>query len=415
MATEVVAQSGLDAAQPHYDVKLFNRWTFEDVQVIDMSLCDYIGVQAAKHATYVPHTAGRYSVKRFRKAQCPIVERLTNSLMMHGRNNGKKLMAVRIVKHAMEIIHLLTDQNPIQVIVDAVINSGPREDATRIGSAGVVRRQAVDISPLRRVNQAIYLLTTGARESAFRNIKTIAECLADELFNAAKGSSNRVFCLTWDYGLFNFLIPGTSFYSSIEASSWLSTCTRRPKFILCTGGNPSGHIPTYSGHNTNSSGLFSGNIWRNLSSWMPQRETSSQRTQDSQFPGRGRTLGSGQLPVNSDSNLEARLLDNSSPDRPAAAIGTGEQLSDRRVPGALESIVRLEFFHEETPFSQLWQPAVDNAVAASRGPATHQVSIASDEEIQKLVSMGFEKVEVALAAADGDLNVAVEILMSQLG
>jgi hypothetical protein len=42
--------------------------------------------------------------------------------MMHGRNNGKKLMAVRIVKHAMEIIHLLTDQNPIQVIVDAIIN-----------------------------------------------------------------------------------------------------------------------------------------------------------------------------------------------------------------------------------------------------------------------------------------------------
>jgi ribosomal protein S7 len=35
------------------------------------------------------------------------------------------------------------------------------------------------------------LLTTGARESAFRNIKTIAECLADELINAAKGSSNR--------------------------------------------------------------------------------------------------------------------------------------------------------------------------------------------------------------------------------
>ncbi len=31
--------------------------------------------------------------------------------------------------------------------------SGPREDATRIGSAGVIRRQAVDISPLRRVNQ----------------------------------------------------------------------------------------------------------------------------------------------------------------------------------------------------------------------------------------------------------------------
>ena len=37
---------------------------------------------------------------------------------------------------------------------------------------------------------AIWLLTTGAREAAFRNIKTIAECLADEIMNAAKGSSN---------------------------------------------------------------------------------------------------------------------------------------------------------------------------------------------------------------------------------
>lgn len=92
------------------------------VQFTEVSLLDYIAVNPTKHATYVPHTAGRYSNKRFRKAQCPIVERLTNSLMMHGRNNGKKLMAVRIVKHAMEIIHLLTDQNPIQVIVDAVIN-----------------------------------------------------------------------------------------------------------------------------------------------------------------------------------------------------------------------------------------------------------------------------------------------------
>ncbi len=52
------------------------------------------------------------------------------------------------------------------------------------------------------VLQAIWLITTGARESAFRNIKTIAECLADELINAAKGSSNRcvgvdVVCVRW--------------------------------------------------------------------------------------------------------------------------------------------------------------------------------------------------------------------------
>ena len=99
-------------------------------------------------------------------------------------------MAVRIIKHTMELINILTDQNPVQVMVDAIINTGPREDSTRVGSAGVVRRQAVDVSPFRRVNQAIYLMTVGARESAFRNVKTIAECLADEIVNAARGSSN---------------------------------------------------------------------------------------------------------------------------------------------------------------------------------------------------------------------------------
>merc|ERR1712006_71325 len=133
---------------------------------------------------------GRWQKKRFRKALCPIVERLCCSMMMHGRNNGKKVMAVRIVKHAFEIIHLLTDKNPLQVLADAVINAGPREDSTRVGSAGVVRRQAVDVSPFRRVSQAVYLISTGAREASFRNIKTIAECLADELINASKGSSN---------------------------------------------------------------------------------------------------------------------------------------------------------------------------------------------------------------------------------
>ncbi|CAM9432394.1 unnamed protein product [Ectocarpus sp. 6 AP-2014] len=171
------------------DVQLFNKWTFDDIEIRDISLEDYIAVKG-KYATYLPHTAGRYQKKRFRKATCPIVERLCCALMRKGRNSGKKLMAARIVKHTLEIIHLLTDQNPVQVLVDAVINSGPREDSTRVGSAGVVRRQAVDLSPFRRVNQALYLITTGARESSFRNIKTIAECLADEIINAARGSSN---------------------------------------------------------------------------------------------------------------------------------------------------------------------------------------------------------------------------------
>jgi len=171
------------------DIKLFGKWLLEEVTVSDISLADYMAF-SGKGAVYVPHTAGRYQAKRFRKAAAPIVERLLNSLMMHGRNGGKKIMAVRIVRHAFEIIHLSTGENPVQVLVDAIAASGPREDSTRIGRAGTVRRQSCDVSPLRRVNQGIYLLTTGAREAAFRNIKSISECLADELINAAKGSSN---------------------------------------------------------------------------------------------------------------------------------------------------------------------------------------------------------------------------------
>lgn len=41
-------------------------------------------------------------------------------------------------------IHIMSDQNPIQVAVDAIVNCGPREDSTRIGSAGTVRRQGMD-------------------------------------------------------------------------------------------------------------------------------------------------------------------------------------------------------------------------------------------------------------------------------
>ncbi|XP_057959568.1 rhomboid-like protein 15 [Malania oleifera] len=204
------------------------------------------------------------------------------------------------------------------------------------------------------------------------------------------------------YGLFNFLLPGVSFYSAIETSSWLSSCVRRPKFILCTGGNPSGYIPTHSSQNTASSGLASGNTWRNILSWMPQmqRETTVQPAQDSQrFPGRGRALGSGRsqtVPaVNSDSGLQARLLDDSSPDHPSdlAAAATAQHISDGR------------------------QPSVDGTAAVAGGTAHHQGLAALNEKIQKLVSMGFERtqVDVALEAADGDLNIAVEILMSQQG
>merc|ERR1712060_865550 len=177
----------IEALTQEGGVKLFGKWDCSEVDCKDISLQDYVQI---RNPVWLPHTAGRYASKQFRKAQMPIVERLVCALMMNGRNNGKKQMAVRIVQHALEIVHLMTDSNPVQVLVDAIVNTGPREDSTRIGSAGTVRRQAVDVSPLRRVNQSVALITIGVRESAFRNVKSISECLADELMNAAKGSSN---------------------------------------------------------------------------------------------------------------------------------------------------------------------------------------------------------------------------------
>merc|ERR1712118_240012 len=76
------------------EVKLFGRWSFEDVEVKDVSLEDYIACRP-KYAQFLPHSQGRWQKKRFRKAQCPIVERMVCSMMRYGRNNGKKVMAVR--------------------------------------------------------------------------------------------------------------------------------------------------------------------------------------------------------------------------------------------------------------------------------------------------------------------------------
>lgn len=175
--------------------KLFSRWSYEDVKIDDDCFKDYIAVHTSKSQVYVPHTAGRYQAKKFRKALCPVVERLVGSMQFHGRNTGKKVKAIRIVRHAFEIIHLLTGRNPLEVLVAAIQQAGPREDSTRIGGGGAVKKQAVDISPLRRVNQSIYLLACGTRERAFRNTKTIAECLADEIINCEKGNVQSCFAL----------------------------------------------------------------------------------------------------------------------------------------------------------------------------------------------------------------------------
>jgi len=111
--------------------------------------------------------------------------------MRAGRNTGKKNLAIAIVKQTLDIIALATGKNPLETILKAISLGGPREDSARTGSGGTAKKSSVDVSPMRRINLSIYMMTTGARKAAFRSHRSIGECLADEIIacsQSAQGS-----------------------------------------------------------------------------------------------------------------------------------------------------------------------------------------------------------------------------------
>ena len=93
--------------------KLFSKYTYDDLEVKDETLTNYIPLDTAKAQVYLPHTAGRYQTTQFKKATMPLIERVVGGIMFHGRNTGKKLKAMRIMKQCLEIIELQTGQNPL--------------------------------------------------------------------------------------------------------------------------------------------------------------------------------------------------------------------------------------------------------------------------------------------------------------
>ncbi len=163
------------------EIKLFGKWSYDNIVVRDPSLKRYICLKPV----FLPHTGGRHEHRRFGKAEVPIVERLINKLMRPGRNMGKKHLAYNIVKKAFDLIYLKTGENPIQVLVRAIENAAPREETTRIMYGGIVYHVAVDVSPQRRVDLALKHLTEGARMKAFNNPLPIEEALADEIIAAS--------------------------------------------------------------------------------------------------------------------------------------------------------------------------------------------------------------------------------------
>ncbi len=167
-------------AQPQ-EIKLFQKWTFKDIVVVDIGLQRYLNLTPM----VAPHSMGRHEHQRFRKAKVNIVERLINGLMRSGKNSGKKAKATNIVKETFEIINLRTGKNPIEVLVKAVENASPCEDTTRVSYGGVVYHLSVDVAPQRRIDLAIRHITEGARASSKNNPRSIQETLADELVLAA--------------------------------------------------------------------------------------------------------------------------------------------------------------------------------------------------------------------------------------
>jgi small subunit ribosomal protein S7 len=163
---------------------LFERWSVDDIEFRDVSTERYITV------TPVAHTMGRHADKQFKKSQISIVERLINRLMQTDENTGKKQLTTRMVREAFEIVHSRTEENPVQILVRAVENAAPREETVRLKYGGISVPKAVDISPQRRVDQALKFIAEGVYNASFKTETDAAEALASQLMGAANNDVN---------------------------------------------------------------------------------------------------------------------------------------------------------------------------------------------------------------------------------
>jgi small subunit ribosomal protein S7 len=159
--------------------KLFGEWDVDGIEYSDPSTRRYITV------TPIAHTMGRHSEKQFKKSEISIVERLINRLMQTEENTGKKQQATNIVKEAFELVAERTEENPVQVLVTAIENAGPREETVRLKYGGISVPKAVDVAPQRRVDQALKFIAQGTYSGSFKTTTPAAEALANQLVGAA--------------------------------------------------------------------------------------------------------------------------------------------------------------------------------------------------------------------------------------
>ena len=114
-----------------------------------------------------------------------VLSRLIKKLMQ----DGKKATAERIMYDALDVVAERTKSDPLEVLDQALKNATPllQIKARRVG--GATYQVPVEVQPERGQFMAIKWLVGFARE---RSGRTMAEKLANELMDAAKGEGNTV-------------------------------------------------------------------------------------------------------------------------------------------------------------------------------------------------------------------------------
>ncbi len=170
-----------DSEKTNYFFPMLSKYNMNEVKIEDQGLARYINLE-----TINIYTSGVYSNKIFGKSKIPIIERLINNIMRTENYNGKKTKAYKVVRDAFEIIDKKIKKNPMQVFVDALQNSAPKEETTRLRFGGINVPKAVDVSPQRRLDVALRNITQGTLNATYKNKKSVENCLADEIIKASK-------------------------------------------------------------------------------------------------------------------------------------------------------------------------------------------------------------------------------------
>ncbi|MFH1326879.1 MAG: 30S ribosomal protein S7 [archaeon] len=174
--------------------KIFDLYDLSEVRIEDFGLKEVINLKPK----LILKSQGR-NVTKLGQAKVNIVERLMNKLsvaghrgkkhrIILGHSTGKYSKNMKTVLDALKLIEKRTNTNPIQILVKAIENAAPRDEITVIEYGGARYPQAVDVSPLRRVNLALKHIVHGASDKAFNKKKNIVQGLADEIIMASEGN-----------------------------------------------------------------------------------------------------------------------------------------------------------------------------------------------------------------------------------